>query len=101
MENKENIPEREEVNLLETTDANVWAKEFVRINPCIDLDSIRSWFANAIMCGSDHSRWGFLVEITEYREAIKTIHFLGRKDCTCTEITTKVLLKYSTKDEAI
>jgi hypothetical protein len=45
-----------------TIDAEVWAKEFMNAwgdkiyqtnGECIDLDLMRTWFANAIMCGFD------------------------------------------------
>jgi hypothetical protein len=51
----------EEINLLATTDASVWASEFLKvikkegIQLLLDEDCLRSWFANAIMCGYDHS----------------------------------------------
>lgn len=41
------------VDLHVTMDADVWAKEFVRINGG-DVDLMRAWFANAIMAGYDH-----------------------------------------------
>lgn len=59
------------VKLHSTMDANEWAKEFSRLfledkhgQDCqcgedsrgyIDLDLMRAWFANAIMCGWDHA----------------------------------------------
>jgi hypothetical protein len=45
--------------LLNTMDAQVWAKEFCRItgkeHPA-DIDTMRAWFANAIMTGYDHAK---------------------------------------------
>jgi len=50
----------EEINLLETTDAQVWAKEFIRIKnennwtlEDIDESFMLSWFANAIVTAQD------------------------------------------------
>ena len=40
-------------DLVESMDAAVWAKEFVRINGG-DEDVMRGWFANTIMAGYDH-----------------------------------------------
>jgi len=42
-------------------DADIWAKEFVKIvkkKPEIatDIDTMRSWFANAIMAGFDKKK---------------------------------------------
>lgn len=33
---------------LQTLDAEVWAKEFGRLNSAADMDTMRAWFANAI-----------------------------------------------------
>lgn len=49
------VPGEDWMNLHDTMDAEVWAKEFIRINGG-DLDMMRAWFANAIMCGWDHAR---------------------------------------------
>lgn len=45
-----------------TTDADVWAKEFMTTfknhsgkSAWIDEDTIRTWFANSIMCGWNHA----------------------------------------------
>lgn len=47
--------------LLQTMDARVWAQEFIRIfkdrKEDIDEGLMIGWFANAIMCGSDHMYW--------------------------------------------
>lgn len=47
-------------NLNDTTDALVWAKEFMKTleNPDVELDEemMLSWFANAIMAGYDEAR---------------------------------------------
>jgi hypothetical protein len=40
-----------EVKLHDTTDAMVWAQEFCRINPGVELDTMLGWFANAIETG--------------------------------------------------
>ncbi len=49
---------KEEFKLYTTMDATVWAEEFLKCvvfekHP-IDLDTMRAWFANSIMCGYDH-----------------------------------------------
>ncbi|HEX8874112.1 MAG TPA: hypothetical protein VF780_05750 [Nitrosospira sp.] len=36
-----------------TMDAQIWAEEFVKNFPSIELDAARAWFANAIMAGYD------------------------------------------------
>lgn len=41
----------------QTFDADIWAKEFVERNPGSDVDTMRTWFANAIMLGYDTYRW--------------------------------------------
>ena len=43
------------MKLHSTMDAVVWAQEFMKINPPIDEDTMRAWFANSIMCGWDHA----------------------------------------------
>lgn len=52
---------KEDVKLHTHFDAAVWAKEFMRIfgNKLteIDEDLMHTWFANAIMCGWDHSNY--------------------------------------------
>uniref|UniRef100_A0A6M3J041 Uncharacterized protein n=3 Tax=viral metagenome TaxID=1070528 RepID=A0A6M3J041_9ZZZZ len=63
MKNKPEITERELVNSM---DARVWAKEFMRlyensrkapqnIPDWVDEDLMRGWFANAIMAGYDNA----------------------------------------------
>lgn len=53
-----------EVKLYDTMDAQVWAKEFLRINSerlaHLDESDMIGWFANAIMCGWDHAHWRHL-----------------------------------------
>ena len=44
-----------ETELLQTMDASVWAKEFVRLHGG-DEGLMLAWFANAIMCGYDHAK---------------------------------------------
>lgn len=61
-----------EVKLHETMDADVWAREFIRLNNSSDLDMMRSWFANAIMCGWDHSRWKIERQLSERDAALDT-----------------------------
>lgn len=47
--------------LLQTMDAQVWAKEFMSLfadrKEEIDEGLMIAWFANAIMTGYDHQRW--------------------------------------------
>lgn len=49
----------QEVNLLDTTDAKLWAKEFVRIFPqyAEDEELFFVWFANSIQTGITHEYW--------------------------------------------
>lgn len=46
------------INLTNTANATVWAKEFKRTNPLADEDFMHSWFANAIEagCSKAHQR---------------------------------------------
>jgi hypothetical protein len=50
-----------EINLHATTDASVWAFEFLNvikkegIHLLLDKDCLHTWFANAIMTGCDHT----------------------------------------------
>lgn len=44
------------VNLHDTMDAVVWAREYCRINPILDEGMMLAWFANAIMAGYDEAR---------------------------------------------
>lgn len=37
-------------------DGNKWAEMFVRCKPPTDKDTMRGWFANAIMAGYDHAK---------------------------------------------
>lgn len=49
------------VDLVTNMDAGAWAKEFMRLykkhklEP--DFETMRGWFANALMCGHDNARW--------------------------------------------
>jgi hypothetical protein len=63
----------EEIDLIKTTDAKVWTDEFLKINPNTGLDfgTMIGWFANAIMTGSDHTRWKMEKEIGELKNIIK------------------------------
>lgn len=47
------------INLHGHFDAQVWAEEFMRITQGkdVDEDTMRAWFANAIMTGHDHANW--------------------------------------------
>jgi len=42
--------------LMEEFDADVWAHEFVKLNSASDVDTIRAWFACAIMAGYDQAK---------------------------------------------
>lgn len=55
-----------EINLHETMDAKVWTDEFFRLNPSAGMpwDLMIGWFANAIMAGSDVTRWKMEKEIS-------------------------------------
>lgn len=49
---------KKQVKLVGEVDANVWAKEFVRLHKHniqypLDEETMRGWFANAIMAGHD------------------------------------------------
>lgn len=68
------------VNLSSEFDANIWAEEFVRIftktrllRSGIDVDTMRAWFANSIMAGYDHRRWGAEKERDALREQNKQL----------------------------
>ena len=71
---RDNVEPREEVKLHNTTDAMIWAKEFMWIimqpGKLIDEEIMLGWFANAIMTGSDHTRWKFEKRITELEEQL-------------------------------
>ncbi|AXH68727.1 hypothetical protein SEA_SPARKLEGODDESS_9 [Streptomyces phage SparkleGoddess] len=62
-----------------TTDAQIWAKEFMKVweNEPIDImneDMMLGWFANAIMAGYDEARRKY--EMTNAHEATMR-HVLG------------------------
>ncbi len=60
----------EDINLVRTMDARVWAAEFMRITGgTVDEQTITSWFANAIMCGWDHHYW----ESDEYKQMMARV----------------------------
>jgi hypothetical protein len=63
-----------DVDLLQTMDARVWAKEFCRITGFADEEWAVSWFANAIMCGWDHHYW----TTPEYKAKVAAV--LGSAD---------------------
>lgn len=55
------------VYLRQTTDARVWAEEFMRITKgSVDEEDMIGWFANAIMCGWDNHYW----TTPEYKKSI-------------------------------
>ena len=58
-----------EVDLLQTMDARIWAKEFCRITKFEDEEGALSWFANALMCGWDHRTW----QTPEYKAMIADV----------------------------
>ena len=47
----------EEVNLLETFDAAIWASEFCNRHPEAEFNDMVSWFASALMTGYDFRRY--------------------------------------------
>ena len=54
-------------DLLQSMDAVVWAKEFMRCTGgTVDEEWAVSWFASAIMCGWDHHYW----TTPEYRRLV-------------------------------
>lgn len=60
-----------ETELLKSFDAQVWAREFVRIvteNPTIPTDegTMIAWFANALMRGYDEHRWAHETKMREF-----------------------------------
>jgi hypothetical protein len=60
----------ENINLVRTMDARVWAAEFMRITGgTVDEQTMISWFANAIMCGWDHHYW----ESDEYKQMMARV----------------------------
>jgi len=60
----------ENINLVRTMDARVWAAEFMRITGgTVDEQAMFSWFANAIMCGWDHHYW----ESDEYKQMMARV----------------------------
>jgi hypothetical protein len=48
---------------METTDAVVWAAEFMKIAPEVDEGAMIGWFANAIENGRDAGRKEALAEV--------------------------------------
>ena len=54
-------PKRVDETLLRTTDARIWAKEFVRLHGG-DRALMTSWFASAIELGRDAGRQEALTE---------------------------------------
>ena len=65
------------VNLHDTFDGLVWAKEFCRIaggkGIVIDEDWMHGWFANAIMAGYDHARRESAPSPTAIEEVVRVI----------------------------
>jgi hypothetical protein len=60
----------ENINLVRTMDARMWAAEFMRITGgTVDEQTMISWFANAIMCGWDHHYW----ESDEYKQMMARV----------------------------
>jgi len=60
----------ENINLVRTMAARVWAAEFMRITGgTVDEQTMISWFANAIMCGWDHHYW----ESDEYKQMMARV----------------------------
>jgi hypothetical protein len=53
-----------------TTDAAVWAAEFMKIAPEVDEGAMIGWFANAIENGRDAGRKKALAEVAEALDAL-------------------------------
>jgi hypothetical protein len=47
--------QEEHLSLVGEFDADKWAKLYIRTAPPQDVDTMRAWFANAIMAGFDHN----------------------------------------------
>ena len=77
------MPRKKKVNLHDTPDAQVWAKEWLKIvkkNPSIATDegTMIGWFANAIMAGYDSCYRKYKFALTEdtykdTKEALKKV----------------------------
>jgi hypothetical protein len=69
-----------EINLTQEFDAQIWAKEFMRIvigsGKPITEEWMFTWFANAIMAGYDNHRWKHEHEIARLKNALKEIEGL-------------------------
>ena len=63
--------------LNEDMDAKRWTDEFMRLHSqgqqSLDWAEMMWWFANAIMCGSDITRWKMEKEISQLQERIKQL----------------------------
>lgn len=66
------------LKLHQTTDAAVWAKEFVRINGG-DEELMLTWFANAIMVGHDEGQRRIEQRIAYLEEAAKDLAYTLRR----------------------
>jgi hypothetical protein len=85
--------QEKEVNLHQTLDARVWAKEFCKIfkdlyKHDIDEEWIIAWMANALMTGYDHMSWkrdknyiyilqgnsGGIIKVFHYEPSIKDMN---------------------------
>ena len=57
-----------DTELHQTTNATIWAKEFMRITKgSVDEEDMIGWFANAIMCGWDNHYW----QSPEYKKSVE------------------------------
>jgi hypothetical protein len=55
--------------LVQNTDARVWAQEFCLLHPEADFDDMVGWFANSIMCGWDQRHFSS----REYKRSIRRV----------------------------
>lgn len=68
-----------------TMDAVIWADEFCKLNPSIDQDLMRAWFANAIMVGWDHAHQRRLEPMRSALDALYKRHLWSPTtgECIC------------------
>jgi len=73
--------EQGDVDLLQTTDAVIWAREFSRIarakGYAVDEEWMVTWFANAIITGQDHA----MRDVATERQ--RTFEQAARANCYC------------------
>ena len=71
------MSEEKPKNLMNTTNASEWAEEFFRLwgdrLDQVDESLMLSWFASAIMCGSDHTFWRYEKELQAARRVCELV----------------------------